>query len=176
MDSIQMQPSATDDAVFSAPINVSTTPPLTSTKRMPEVPVIPAPANTMDDNDNANLASVVDVLQEKPVSAHFGQPQTQTEQIPTGSLNAGPVGDTLPEQYAPRRSPRGHNSKQVTAKRAPRKSQRSGNSRDLLGVIDSSSPFPISRRKALILFGGRRRRGYSIGGKAPRTDVQKLHE
>ena len=122
-DFIQMQLSAIDDdAISSAFINVSTTPPLTSTKNgdlsrnevleesadsilqtlandaavavkpgildvpasdlsatveqasepgpspfqvpgtMPEAPVIPAPANTMDNDDDANLASVADPL------------------------------------------------------------------------------------------------------------------
>ena len=43
---------------------------------MPEAQVIPAPANTMDDDGDANLASVADVLHEKTVPANSGE-QTQ---------------------------------------------------------------------------------------------------
>ena len=124
---------------------------------MPEVQVIPAPAHTTDDDDEANPASVADVLHEKTVLANSG------EQSPEDPPDSGPAGDTMLELNAPRRSPRGHNSKQFTAKRATRKSQRSGNtghSKDPCGLVDLCSPLATRGSRASIMareLAGRRR-------------------
>ena len=90
---------------------------------MPEAPVKPAPANTMDEDDDANPASVADVLHEKTVPANSDEQTQRTGQSPTDPLDAGPVGDTMLELHPRRRSPRGHSSKQFMAKRTTRKSQ-----------------------------------------------------
>ena len=141
---------------------------------MPGAPVIPAPANTMDNDDDANLASVADPLHDKTVLANSG------EQSPEDPPDSGPIRDTMLGPNALRRSPRGHNSKQLTKKQAGRKSQRSGgtgDSKGLCGLVDLCAPLATKGSRALIMargLAGHRRRGYSFGGKAPRVQI-KMH-